>query len=232
MAKNKGFKNSGKVKTFGIIGLGRFGSALAKELSNAGYEVLALDKNEEKIREIRQYTDQALVVSSLDVNTLREAGVDSCDTVIVCIGERVDVSILATLHVKQLLGQDRRVISKATSEDHGEVLQTIGAEVVYPERDMAVRVAKKLVSTSVLDYISLNDEIEIYEIQVGPRLNGKTIKEIDFRKRFGLNIIAIEKGNTTQIEINPEDVLSENDTIAVIGKRYNIVKFHNYLCGA
>lgn len=223
---SKKFRNNANA-TYGIIGLGRFGSSLARTLSEKGKEVLVIDRDEEKVREMREYTEQAFVVDCLSDAALREAGVDECDTVVICIGERLDVSILTTLRVKAL--GVPHVVAKATSDDHGKILKIMGADVVYPERDMAVRLANRLVSSSVLDFIALNDDIDIYEVQAGPRLSGKTVREIDFRKRFGLNIIAIETDAATKIEISPDDVLRETDRIAVLGRKQNILKFDAYL---
>ena len=127
--------------TFGIVGLGRFGTALAITLAEAGKEVIVVDQNEEKVKAMRQYTEYAFVCDNLSKATLSEVGIQNCDTVIVCIGSRIDTSILTTLNVVSL--GVPHVISKATSQDQGAVLEKIGAEVVYPERDMAIRLGKK-----------------------------------------------------------------------------------------
>ncbi|MDD4774562.1 MAG: TrkA family potassium uptake protein, partial [Eubacteriales bacterium] len=129
---------------YGVIGLGRFGFALAQTLANAGKEVLVVDKNANKIKEATAFTDNAFTVSELTKETLQEAGMRNCDTVIVCIGEQIDTSILTTLTVLEL--GVPRVISKAISPEQGTVLEMMGAEVVYPERDMAVRIANRLIS--------------------------------------------------------------------------------------
>ena len=130
------FSGSKKDKQiYAIIGLGRFGYALAMELASSDAELLVLDKNEEKIREIREITDNALVVNGYDKKTLAETGVQNCDVAVVCIGEQMDISILMTLNLVSL--GIPKVIAKATSSEHGEILAKLGAEVVYPERDMA-----------------------------------------------------------------------------------------------
>ena len=129
-------------ETYGIVGLGRFGYALAMELAEADADLLVLDKDEEKVREIREYTENAYVVKSLDKKSLAETGIQNCDVVVVCIGEQMDTSILTTLHLVSL--GIPTVIAKAKSVEHGEILEKLGAEVVYPERDMAVRLAHRL----------------------------------------------------------------------------------------
>ena len=130
------------MKSYGVIGLGRFGSALAQTLAEAGEEVIVVDNTEAKVRALRQFTEHAYVTEDLNKETLEEIGIQNCDTVIVCIGEKIDTSILTTLTVVGL--GVPQVIAKAISRDQGEVLEKIGAEVVYPEHDMALKVAKRL----------------------------------------------------------------------------------------
>lgn len=211
--------------TYGIIGLGRFGTALAITLAKADKEVIVIDKEETKIKEIRQYTEHAFVTDNLTIETLRETGIQNCDVVIVCIGEKVDVSILTTMSVLEL--GVPRVISKALSAEQGAVLKRIGAEVVYPERDMALRLGKQLLSNNFMDYVSLDNSVEIRQIQVKEKLAGHTVEEIQIRQKYGLNIIAIEHGKETNIEVLPSYSLMENDIIVVIGKMENIDRFED-----
>ena len=150
--------------TFGVIGLGRFGTALAKTLAEAEKEVIVVDCNEEKVRELRHYTEYAYVTDNLSKDTLQEIGIQNCGTVIVCIGEKIDTSILTTLNVVSL--GVPHVIAKAISSDQGAVLEKIGAEVVYPERDMALRLGKRLIANNnFLDFITLSNEVEIQQVQ-------------------------------------------------------------------
>lgn len=209
--------------TFGVIGLGRFGFALVETLAENGREVLVLDNNESKIRQVQDKVNQAFVVAQLDRDTLEEAGVQNCGTVIVCIGEQVEASILTTLHVIEL--GVPRVIAKAISAEHGKVLKKIGAEVVYPERDRAIRLANSLTRPRALDYIDLSSEYTISEIRLTDKLAGKNILELNLREEFRLNIIAVVRENETIIEITPDLTLNANDLIAVVGKKDNIIKF-------
>ena len=126
--------------SFGVIGLGRFGMALAECLAEAEREVVVVDKNESRVKEARKFTDYAFVVETLDQTALEEAGIQNCDTVAICIGEQMDISVLTTMLVTNM--QVPHVIAKANSLIHGEVLNRLGAMVVYPERDMAVRLGK------------------------------------------------------------------------------------------
>ena len=208
---------------FGIIGLGRFGTALAITLAEAGKEVIVVNQNEEKVKAMRQYTEYAFVCDNLSKEALSEVGIQNCDTVVVCIGSKIDTSILTTLNVVSL--GVPRVISKATSQDQGAVLEKIGAEVVYPERDMATRLGKRLISGNFLDFIFLDNDIEIQQVPVSDSLVGKTIREINIRKKYSLNIIAIEHQQDTIIEFAPDYEFLKEDIIVVIGKLQNIRKF-------
>ena len=216
MKKNRG-------AAYGVIGLGRFGTALAIALAQAGKEVIAVDRSEEKIKNIRRYTDYAFVAESLGMDTLREIGIQNCDVAIVCIGEKVDVSILTTMSALEL--GVPQVIAKATSEEQGAVLKKLGAQVVYPERDMALRLGKKLISDNFLDFVSLSNNIEIRQIPVGKNLIGKIVQESEIRRRYKLNIIALENSSDTNNEIMPDYRFKHNDIIVVIGKTENMDKF-------
>lgn len=215
--------------SYGVIGLGRFGMALAKTLAESGCELLAIDGDEEKIKEIRACTENAFVSSNLSKEVLEEAGIQNCDVVIVGIGEQIDVSILTTLTVVSL--GVPRVIAKATSPQQGQVLEKIGAEVIYPEHDMAVRLAKKLTSQSFLEYLSLNNEIEISELYLTDKLIGKTVAQANLRERFGVNIIAIEHGDETLTSITPDYVFAPRDVVVIIGKDSAVVAFEKFLQG-
>lgn len=220
------FENNSSME-FGIIGIGRFGFALAKTLIEAGKEVLVIDCDEDKIKHIRNLTDNAFIVNKLDKDTLLETGIQNCETVIVCIGEKMDVSILTTLYLINM--GIPRVISKASSFDQGCILEKIGAEVVYPENDMAIRLANRLVNFKTLDFIQLNDDMNICEIKATNKIAGMTVKELNIRKKFKLNIIALEREKVTIIEIDPDYAINENDSIVVIGKKKNMKKFEKFL---
>ncbi|MBS5306252.1 TrkA family potassium uptake protein [Clostridium tertium] len=212
---------------FGIIGIGRFGFALAKTLIEAGKEVIVLDNNENKIKQIRSLTENAFVVNNLDKETLEETGIQNCETVFVCIGEKIDVSILTTLNVINM--GVKRVISKAITYEQGCVLKKIGAEIVYPENDMAIRIANRLLNEEALEFIELNNDIHIEELRVTSKIDGKSILKSKIRNDFNLNIIALERDEETIIEVDPNYILRENDLIVVIGKKSNIRKLEEYL---
>ena len=214
-------------ESYGIIGLGRFGTARAQKLAEAGREVIVVDRCEYKVKELRRYTDFAYVADELTKEVLEEIGIQNCDTVVVCIGEKIDTSILVTLNVVNL--GVKRVIAKAISRDQGEVLEKIGAEVVYPERDMALRLAKKMLVSSVMDSITLDNNVEISEVMVPLRVIGKSLEETRFRQKTGLNIIAIQHKGITETEISPGYIFSEGDILVVIGKSENVSRYEGSL---
>ena len=212
-----------KANLFGVIGLGRFGTALTISLAESGKDVIVVDSNEDKVRELRQYTEYAFVTESLSKEALTEIGIQNCDTAIICIGERIDTSILTTLNVISL--GVPHVIAKAISQDQGAVLAKLGAEVVYPERDMALRLGKRLVSNNFLDFIFLDDQVEIQQVPVGDRMVDVSVQDFNIRRKYNLNIIAIEHGNSTDIEVSPDYHFSKEDIVVVIGKVDNVKRF-------
>lgn len=223
----RNMKNNRSPIEFGIIGLGRFGYALADTLAKAGKDVMVIDNNEDTIKQIRGLVQEAFVAGALTYEVLQETGIQNCETVIVCIGEKVDTSILTTLHVINM--GVPRVIAKAISPDQGKVLEKIGAEVIYPERDMAYRLANRLLYSKALDFIELNGDISVSEIKITEKLNKKTIGDTDIRRDFNLNIIALEHDNVTTIEVAPDTILREGDALVVIGRKDQIAKFEAYI---
>ncbi len=209
--------------SIGIIGLGRFGMSLAHELTSKGREIICVDKEEKKVKEILNFTDYAYVSEDLTQETLEELGFKECETVIVCIGEKIDVSILTTLNVISL--GVKKVIAKAGSEEQGRVLERLGAEVIYPDKDSADRLAKKILSNNILDFISLNENIEIVEIKIPKRYVGVALMDSDIRRKFNLNIVAIERDDEIDINISPKHVFEEKDAIVVVGNKDNIAEF-------
>ncbi len=209
--------------TYGIIGLGRFGFALAAELAANGCELVVVDKDEDTVNKAAEFTENAHIINNISKESLMQAGIHECDTVIIGIAEHIDVCILTTLYVKRM--GVKRVVVKANSQEQGDILEMLGAEVVYPERDMAIRVANMLAAPNILEYIELSEDVNIIEIEVTSKIAGKSILNLDLRKRYGLNIIAVRKGSEVQIEFSPSLVLSEGDTITVIGRHENIQRF-------
>lgn len=217
------FKKSKNNKmTYGIVGLGRFGTALAYDLAESGSEIIAIDRIEEKIREIREVTENAFLVKNLDKKTLLETGIQNCDVAVVCIGEHMDTSILTTLNLVSM--GIPKVIAKAISIDHGVILEKLGAEVVFPEKDMAIRLASRLETERMLDFVQLSEKINVSKMNVPDKIIGKSVEEVNLRKRFGLNIIAIENDEVVTDVVTPNYCFKSGDILFLSGGKDGILK--------
>lgn len=225
MFDKKKKKKAGKT-IYGIIGLGRFGLALAEELHAAGADMIIIDHDEEKIAMARDLTENAFIVRGLDKKTLLETGMQNCDVAVVCIGSQIDTSILTSLNLVSI--GVPKVIAKATSIEHGEILKKLGAEVVYPERDMGIRLAHRLETSQTLDYVQLSEKVNISKILVPAAAIGKTVVEVNLRREFGLNIIAVENGGEVVNAIGPGYVFRENDILYLAGSRDSFLKLADW----
>ncbi len=210
--KRKNDKN-----TYGIVGLGRFGMALALELAKAGADLIVMDRDEEKVREMREYTENAFVVHSLDKKSLSETGIQNCDMAVVCIGEAMATSILTTLNLVSL--GIPTVMAKATSTEHGEILEKLGAQVVYPDRDMAIRLANRLEASRMLDYIQLSEKLNISKLMAPDKMVGKTVLDVNLRKNFSVNIIAVENDGNLNEMVGPDYKFRRGDILFVSGSK-------------
>ena len=224
------FKNKKKEKLiYGIIGLGRFGTALASELSSAGADMIIIDKDEERIDFAKELTENAYIVRNLEKKTLTEVGMHNCDIVALCIGEQLDVSILTTLNLISM--GVPKVIAKASSAEHGDILERLGAEVVYPERDMALRLAHRLETSQSLDFIQLSEKLNISKLALPDKAIGKSVIDVNFRGKFGLNIIAIENGNNINESVGPDYVFEKGDILYLSGSKLGFAKLSDWANG-
>lgn len=220
---NKKNKQNGN-QTYGIIGLGRFGLSLALELNKEGAELLVLDHDENKVQLVREFCENAFVVRNLEKSTLLETGIQNCDVAIVAIGEQIDTSLLTTLNLVEI--GIPVVIAKATSSEHGRILERLGADVVYPERDMAIKLAHRLESKNVLDFVQLSKKLNISKILLPECMLNKSVIEINLRAKFGLNIIAIENNGDMIDNITPDYVFKLNDVLYLAGNKEALNKFN------
>lgn len=205
-----------KKKQFVIIGLGRFGSSIAKTLYSLGNDVLAIDADEDVIQNIADSVTHAVQADATDENSLRTLGISNFDVAVVTIGSKVQASIMAALLAKDL--GVKYILAKAHNELHAKVLKKIGVDrVIFPERDMGVRVAHNLVSTNILDYIELSSDYSIAEIASPEEWYGKTLNELNMRSKYGINIMAIKKNKEVNISPSADDTVEEGDVIVAIG---------------
>lgn len=211
-------------KSFAVIGLGRFGGSICRTLTDEGMEVLAIDKNEERVNEYAMIASHAVVGDTTDETVLKSLGIRNFDHVIVAIGDDIQSSILTTLILKELgVG---RITAKAQNDYHEKVLLKIGADsVVHPERDMGKRIANNMASSNVVDYLELSDEHSIVEIVANGKLSGHTIMDLDIRKKYGLNIVAIKRGEEIIVSPQAKETIYVNDVLIVIGTDQDINRF-------
>lgn len=210
------------MKTYAVIGCGRFGSSVAKTLFELGNEVLVIDNNPEILKEISQYATYSVEADAMDESALEELGLSNFDVAIIGIGSNLEASIMATLLVKKLGVEN--VVAKAQSDLHGMILNKIGADkVVYPERDMGSRVAHNLISNSVLDYIELSSDVSILEIETLDIWNDKTLGELRIRNKYGANVIAVRQGKNINFSIGADYLIKSDDVLILIGDSKNIL---------
>jgi trk system potassium uptake protein TrkA len=211
-------------RQFAVIGLGRFGSSVAKTLSKMNFEVLAIDDREDRIQEMSAIVTHAVQADSTDEEALRAMGIRNFDVVVVAIGEDIQASILTTLILKEI--GIPTIVVKAVNELHGKVLKKIGADkVIYPERDMGQRVAHHLISSNILDHIELSADYSIVEISVSNQMVGKSLRQLDIRAKYGCNVIAIKQQEKLIIPPSGEDPLKPEDVLVIVGNNENLQTF-------
>ena len=209
-----------------VIGIGHFGYTLATQLAEKKCQVIAIDIDPDKIHDIKDRVTQAVVADALDREALEQVGVKDCDVACVSLGERIDVSILVTLYLKEL--GVKRIITKATSDAHGRALSRVGAtEIIFPEKDMAIRLAQSLVSPDVLEFIRVSDDFNIIEFASPEDYYGKTIREMNLRKKYGIQILAIRNPLDGSVNVvpSPDYKVRPDDVLIVIGGTQALEKF-------
>lgn len=215
-------------KQFAVIGLGRFGSSITKALSREGYEVLAIDTNEDKVNQFASIATHAVIGDATEENTLKSLGIRNFDHVVVAIGDNIQSSILTTL---MLVEQGvNHITVKAQNDYHEKVLLKIGAhKVVHPERDMGIRIAHNIVSKNVLDYLELSDEYSIVELVAGKKVDGRSLVDLNLRAIYECNVMAIKREEDVNVSPAPDDVLYDGDIIIVIGADEDITRMEEDL---
>ena len=204
------------MKSYMVIGLGRFGTEAAKKLCELGCEVLAMDVSSDLVQKVSSYVTHAVVANAQDKEVLRALGAKDFDCAIVSIGGSLADSILATMNLKEL--GVPYVVCKAHDETHREVLQKLGADqVVIPEQENAARLARSLSCPNVLDYIELSDEYGIIEVPAPKRWLDKTLKELNVRAKLGVNIIAIKRDGKINVSPAADYQILAGDTMVVLG---------------
>lgn len=217
---------------FVIFGLGKFGRSVAETLAYNGKEVLAIDIKEEVIQDVADLVTHAVQADVTDGDALKALGIGNFDVAVVAISNNLQASIMATILAKEL--GVPYVISKAQNEIHKRVLEKVGADkVIFPEREIGIRIANNLISENFIDYIELSVDHSIVEIEVIDEWVGKTLRELNMRANYGINVMAIRKGDKITITPGPDFVFQSSDVLVVIGsnvdlRKINIIKKDNY----
>ena len=205
------------MKSFVVIGLGRFGTRIAQKLYSMNCEVLAVDKDNDKVQQIADNVTQAVSGDAEDKDVLRALGVRNCDCAIVCTAGNLSASIVITMNLKEL--DVPYVVTKAKGPQHQRILEKLGADaVVIPEQEMADRLAAKLVEPNILDSIEISEEYSLVEEQAPASWINKSIKDLSVRARLGVNIIAVKNGQDIDIAPGGDYVVRSGDVLVIIGK--------------
>jgi trk system potassium uptake protein TrkA len=205
-----------KNRTFGVIGLGRFGYHVARTLAQGGAEVIACDVDEEKVREVSEYVSLAYVLDATDAKALKESGIANVDTAVVSIGENIEASILIVVQLKEL--GVKEVVAKAITPLHGKVLEKLGVDrVVYPEKEMAIRVAHSLLAGEFIEEIPIGEKHSLFELKAFDFMLGKTLRELDVRRRFGVSVLAIKRGENLIVNPVGDEKVLPGDILVVLG---------------
>lgn len=202
-------------KTYAVFGLGRYGEAVARELVENGREVIAVDIDQKLVNDAAAYLPVCKCADVTDAEVISRLDIGSIDTVIVCMAGNLEASVMAVTLCKE--AGVRKVIAKCANEMHRKILLRIGADkVVFPEKESGIRLAKNLLSSGFIDMISLSKDVSMIEINVKAEWVGKNLIELNLRKKYGFNIVAIKKGESVSVNINPEHPLEAKTTLIVI----------------
>ena len=206
-----------KKKQFGVLGLGRFGQKVAKELAMRDQEVIVMDKDEAKVNVIKDLVTHAFIGDMTDEGALREANIPNCDIVVVGQSSSIEANLLA-VQLCQELGIKELVV-KAQSTLHGKILTKMGVtSIVYPEQDTAVKLADKLTLRGVLDYMEISKEFDVIELRAGKDFHNKNLRELNLRKKYNVAVVAIRRGLESIMNPDGETVILEGDILILLGK--------------
>ena len=211
-----------KRQLFGVIGLGRFGSAMAMTLTELGHDVIGVDAAESRVQQLADVITHSLQIEATDEKALRAAGIQDVDVAVVSIGENIESSLLVVMQLREL--GVLTIVAKAVTPLHGRILEKLGvSRVIFPEREMAIRIAQVLVMPNVIDYIELSRDFSIVEIPAPEAFVGRTLKQLELRPRLGLTLIAIKRQSdgtdaiATNIAPAADETIQAGDVLALLG---------------
>lgn len=208
-----------------VIGLGIFGSQLARQLYDKGIEVVAIDKNKDVVQRIKDHSTKAVLADATDKEVLESLGIDAKDTVVISFGEDLSASTLLTLYLKEM--KVKEIIVKVPNEDYRRILLKVGAsEAIIPEREIANKVARSIISPNVLEYLPISEDYTIVELAPPTSFIGKTLAELDLRKKYQLQVIAIRDVLLEKLQMVPRasSIIKDSDVLVIIGREEEIGK--------
>ena len=212
-----------KKNTYAVFGLGRYGTAVARELVDNGAEVIAIDDNQDIVNESAAYLPVCRCADVTDAEVLSRLGIAEIDTVIICMAGNLEASVMAVTLCKEI--GVKNVIAKCGSKMHQKILLRVGADqVVFPENESGIRLAKNLLSSGFIDMISLSKDVSMVEIEVRNEWAGKNLIELNLRKKYGINVVALKRGEDVNVSINPEQPLDKDTTMIVIANTAKLGK--------
>ena len=212
-------------KTYAVFGLGRYGTAVARELVENGMEVIAVDTAERIVNDAAAYLPVCKCADVTDAEVISRLGIGNIDTVIVCMASNLEASVMAVTLCKE--AGVKTVIAKCANEMHQKILLRVGADqVVFPENESGIRLAKNLLSSGFIDMISLSKDVSMVEINVKEEWIGKNLIELSLRRKYGFNIVAIKKGDRVNVDIHPEQVIDEDTSLIVIANMSKLEKWN------
>ena len=212
-----------KKKTYAVFGLGRYGIAVARELVENGMEVIAVDATQSIVNDAAAYLPICKCADITDSEVIKHLGIADIDTVIVCMANNLEASVMAVTLCKE--AGVKNVIAKCANKMHQKILLRVGAdEVVFPENESGIRLARNLMSSGFIDMISLSKDVSMVEIDVKEEWVGKNLIELNLRKKYGFNVVAIKKGEKVNVNINPEQALEADTTLIVIANTSKLGK--------
>lgn len=210
-------------KSYAVFGLGRYGTSVAKELANSGAEVLAIDKNENLVNDAADFLPLCRCADVTDAAVIKQLGISNIDTVIIAMASNLEASVMATALCKEV--GVKKVIAKCSNEMHKKILQKVGADkVVFPELESGIRLAKNLLTSGFIDAVELTKNVSMVEIDVKKEWVGKTLIDLNLRKKYALNVIAIKSGDEVIVNINPEMQLTDSMRLIVIANTDKLEK--------
>lgn len=210
-------------KSYAVFGLGRYGSSVAKELVDSGVDVIAIDNDHKKVEDLVGDIPICKCADVTDPNVIKQLGISNVDTVVIALAGELEASIMATMLCKE--AGVPQVIVKCSSDIHKEILKKVGADmVVFPEKDSGKRLAKNILSSGFVDVADISDDISIIELKARSEWIGKSLKELELRRKHAINVIAVNKNGKTEIGLHPDEIIDSDMTLIVITNKKDINK--------